>query len=112
MKIVTDSQAIHYACDRGHKELLQLLLNNKADVNLQVGGVIQEYTLNSHLLQDEEGQTPAHYAILVENSEILQLLLEYGADVNIKDASGVSVKEAAESQELQNVISSFRSVKM
>ncbi|KAL7829062.1 hypothetical protein SRHO_G00326960 [Serrasalmus rhombeus] len=27
---------LHWACDRGHKELVSLLLNNNADINSQV----------------------------------------------------------------------------
>ncbi|KAG7249339.1 hypothetical protein CRUP_026452, partial [Coryphaenoides rupestris] len=29
---------LHWACDRGHKELVSLLLQHKADINSQSGG--------------------------------------------------------------------------
>lgn len=31
---------LHWACDRGHKELVSLLLQHKADINSQVGRVL------------------------------------------------------------------------
>ena len=36
---------LHWACDRGLDEMIEVLLRNKADINIQ----------------DAEGQTPLHY---------------------------------------------------
>ncbi|XP_054406399.1 acyl-CoA-binding domain-containing protein 6 isoform X3 [Pongo abelii] len=40
---------LHWACDRGHKELVTVLLQHRADINCQ----------------DNEGQTALHYVLLI-----------------------------------------------
>lgn len=46
---------LHWACDRGHKELVSLLLQHKADINSQ----------------DNEGQTALHYASAPDRKSVV-----------------------------------------
>lgn len=63
---------MHLACWHGHVTLIPLLLEHKADVDLQ----------------DFEGNTPLHYACWNGNLEICQALLKAGATVDIPDQAG------------------------
>ncbi|XP_075384161.1 acyl-CoA-binding domain-containing protein 6 isoform X1 [Tenrec ecaudatus] len=63
---------LHWACDRGHKELVTALLQWRADINCQ----------------DNEGQTALHYAAACEFLDIVELLLQSGADPTLRDQDG------------------------
>ncbi|XP_019486355.1 PREDICTED: acyl-CoA-binding domain-containing protein 6 [Hipposideros armiger] len=63
---------LHWACDRGHKELVTVLLQYRADINCQ----------------DNEGQTALHYAAACEFVDIVELLLQSGADPMLRDQDG------------------------
>ncbi|PWA85036.1 Acyl-CoA-binding protein, ACBP [Artemisia annua] len=63
---------LHWAVDRGHIDVAELLLNRNADVNLQ----------------DNDGQTPLHYAAVCEREAIGELLVKKNAETNIKDNDG------------------------
>jgi len=58
---------LHYAASFGHKDVVVLLINNGADVNLG---------------KDESSGTPLHCAAENAHIEIINLLLEKGADIN------------------------------
>nr|XP_055175219.1 acyl-CoA-binding domain-containing protein 6 isoform X4 [Nyctereutes procyonoides] len=92
---------LHWACDRGHKELVTVLLRYKADINCQ----------------DDEGQTALHYgsgmcpdfgclelppsirgcdnrnAAACEFLDIVELLLQSGADPTLRDQDGCLPEE-------------------
>ncbi|KAI4563302.1 hypothetical protein MJG53_011317 [Ovis ammon polii x Ovis aries] len=80
---------LHWACDRGHKELVTVLLQYRADINCQ----------------DNEGQTALHYvtwspylsispsAAACEFLDIVELLLQSGADPTIRDQDGCLPEE-------------------
>jgi len=63
--------ALHWACSKGNKEIVQLLLNSE-NINAKT----------------KEGLTPLHYAIKTENLEIVKLLVAAGADKESKDKKG------------------------
>nr|GEV48554.1 acyl-CoA-binding domain-containing protein 1-like [Tanacetum cinerariifolium] len=63
---------LHWAVDRGHIDVVELLLSRNADVNLK----------------DNEGQTPLHYAAVCERKEIGELLVKRNAGTDIKDNDG------------------------
>ncbi|XP_049632536.1 acyl-CoA-binding domain-containing protein 6 [Suncus etruscus] len=63
---------LHWACDRGHKELVTVLLHHRADIKCQ----------------DNEGQTALHYAAACEFPDIVELLLQAGADPAVRDQEG------------------------
>lgn len=61
---------IHWACDRGFIEMVDLLERLGANINLQ----------------DADGQTPLHYAASCDHSMLVQKLLQFGADISLKDS--------------------------
>ncbi|KFP44046.1 Acyl-CoA-binding domain-containing protein 6, partial [Chlamydotis macqueenii] len=80
---VTDEEGralLHWACDRGHEELVSVLLQHAADVNIQ----------------DGEGQTALHYAAACEFLDIVELLLKSGADPTLRDQEGCLPEEVTD----------------
>ena len=63
---------LHYACRKGYRDIVKLLLGKDADVN-QIS--------NTNV-------TPLHMAVQSGNKEIIQLLSEAGADLNATDKAG------------------------
>ena len=63
---------LHCAAYQGHKDVAQLLLNDKADVNAK----------------DSRGATPLHYAAIGGYKDVAELLLANKADVNAKANDG------------------------
>jgi len=59
--------SLHQACILGHLEVVKLLLNKGADVNIQ----------------DDLGVTPLHHACYKGHIVIVQVLLDFGASCNI-----------------------------
>lgn len=86
---------LHWACDRGHKELVSLLLQHKADINCQ----------------DNEGQTALHYASACEFADIVELLLNSGADPSIKDMEGSLPEEVTESSAISSLLRQYTAPK-
>uniref|UniRef100_A0A1A8G6G3 Acyl-CoA-binding domain-containing protein 6 n=1 Tax=Nothobranchius korthausae TaxID=1143690 RepID=A0A1A8G6G3_9TELE len=86
---------LHWACDRGHKELVSLLLQHKADINSQ----------------DNEGQTALHYASACEFADIVELLLNAGADPFIKDMEGSLPEEVTESSTISSLLRQYTAPK-
>ncbi|EPS69902.1 hypothetical protein M569_04861 [Genlisea aurea] len=68
---------LHWAVDRGHLNISELLLKNNADINAK----------------DNEGQTALHYAAICERSDIAKLLVENGADIEATDNEGNAPKD-------------------
>ncbi|XP_060630441.2 acyl-CoA-binding domain-containing protein 6 [Anolis sagrei] len=79
---------LHWACDRGHKELASVLLQHTADVNSQ----------------DDEGQTPLHYASTCEFSDIVELLLKSGADPTLRDIEGYLPEEVTDCRVITSML--------
>ncbi|XP_055020901.1 acyl-CoA-binding domain-containing protein 6 [Boleophthalmus pectinirostris] len=86
---------LHWACDRGHKELVSVLLEHKADINSQ----------------DNEGQTALHYASACEFADIVELLLNSGADPSIKDMEGSLPEEVTESSAISSLLRQYTAPK-
>ncbi len=63
-----------YAVSRGHREVVELLLNEGADVNTQ----------------DDAGYSPVHIAAFRGNKEMLEFLIKKGANLNRKNEMGVT----------------------
>ncbi|WP_438456617.1 ankyrin repeat domain-containing protein [Wolbachia endosymbiont of Kerria lacca] len=62
---------LHYAAKNGHKEVVKILLQNKAEVNAET----TDKGWN-------EGWTPLHYAVQNGHKEVVKILLQNKADVN------------------------------
>jgi hypothetical protein len=69
---LTGLTPLHYAAGRGCKSMVELLLANRADVNVM----------------DKAGSKPLHYAVQENQETIAELLLANKAEVNIKDIGG------------------------
>ena len=65
---------LHYAAEIGHYEIVQELLNHKADVNAV----------------DETNLTPLHLAACGSNEKVIDLLLRSGAHIDAQDNEGYS----------------------
>ena len=63
---------LHYAAAFGHKDIVELLLANKSEVNAV----------------DSDGRTPLHLAAYTGQTDVAGLLLTNGADVNTFDRGG------------------------
>jgi ankyrin repeat protein len=80
---------LHGAARTNQLEVIKILLENKADVNLPT---------------TTGKETPLHYAARYNNADVVKLLLDKGANKNALDASGVSPLEAAKKENADNVI--------
>ena len=67
-----DETPLHWAASRGHKNVAELLLANKAGVDAR----------------DNHGQTPLHAAAIGGHKDLAELLLASKAEVNGKDNAG------------------------
>lgn len=81
--------AIHWAADRGHANILDILLKYGADVNL---------------IDNESGQTALHYAISCGHLECIKILLNFGANPKIADSDDVTCIDLAEESEDPHII--------
>ncbi|CAN1250832.1 Acyl-CoA-binding domain-containing protein 2 [Linum perenne] len=83
MVINIDSEGrtpLHWAVDRGHRNIVELLVERNADVNAK----------------DNEGQTALHYAVVCEREGIAELLVKQNANIDEKDNDGMSARELCE----------------
>lgn len=72
--------AIHWASDRGYVNILEILLDRGADVNL---------------VDKESGQTALHYAIDCGHLDCVKILLKHGANPEISDSDDVTCVDLA-----------------
>ena len=72
---------LHYAIERGDSDIVALLCEEGAGVDVDVeleGGVSDKNELT----------TPLHYAIYLKNADVAKVLVTAGANTNIKDKNG------------------------
>ncbi|KAK6936657.1 Acyl-CoA-binding protein, ACBP [Dillenia turbinata] len=72
---------LHWAVDRGHLNVTELLVTRNADINAK----------------DNDGQTPLHYAAVCERKDIAEFLVKQKADVDVKDNEGDTPCDLCES---------------
>jgi ankyrin repeat protein len=73
--------ALHYAAERGYKDVVELLISHGADVSAR-----RTYPA---------GDTPLHGAARAEHENIVRLLVDNGADVNAKNNEGLTPADVA-----------------
>ncbi|MEW9810211.1 MAG: ankyrin repeat domain-containing protein (plasmid) [Candidatus Symbiodolus clandestinus] len=115
--LVTDNNkrtALHFAAEQGHLEMVQLLLNNRADIEARDRNsegrdnwtplhlaaknghlaVVQELINRGAAVDslDRSGSTALQLAAKFNHLKVVQYLVEdRGADVTVKDKSGLSI---------------------
>ncbi len=67
-----EKKPIHYAAERGHKKMLEQLINEGADINEP----------------DKNGVTPLHYAVDRTNLKAVVMLVDMGANIHAKSKAG------------------------
>lgn len=72
---------LHWAVDRGHLNVTELLVSRNADVDAK----------------DNEGQTSLHYAAMCEREAIAEYLVKQDADIGIKDNEGSTPSDLCDS---------------
>lgn len=95
INLLSDSEygpgALHLAASNGYTEVVRLLVENGADVN--VG--------------DKYGDPPLNWAVYYGQKEMVLLLIEYGADVNAQSKAGNTPLSTARRQgypEIQQIL--------
>lgn len=100
----SNATALHFAAINGHLEIAELLIKNKADINIEVKrasalniAIMRGHTKMAKLLiekgsdlnsQDILGNTPLHNAIIKNNTQIVELLIKNKASKEIKNKKG------------------------
>jgi hypothetical protein len=74
---------LHLAAMEGHKDVAELLLANKAEVNARAHKLVT-------------GETPLNWAAVYGHKDVAELLLANGADVNARDGLGMTPLSHAE----------------
>ncbi|CAJ0930259.1 unnamed protein product, partial [Mesorhabditis belari] len=82
---VTELTALHWAIDKGSKNVAKWLIDCGADVDIQ----------------DPDGNTPLHYAAYCTQYEIAQHLLAHGANSTIRNEDDSTPQECAENDDLK-----------
>ncbi|XP_071981976.1 BCL-6 corepressor-like protein 1 isoform X1 [Engystomops pustulosus] len=85
--------ALHEACSRGWTSILQILLENGANVNCSA----------------QDGTRPIHDAVVNDNLETVWLLLSYGADPTLATYSGQTPMKLASSDTMRTFLSDYLS---
>lgn len=87
---------LHWAAQRGDRQLVDLLIRAGADVNAkappfnQASNVVTGPEIWGAEDADKTGETPLHVAAHLGHTEVLQALLENGADVNAASDEGAT----------------------
>lgn len=82
---------LHWACDRGHLDVTQFLVNQIGmDVNIR----------------DDEKQTPLHYAAACGHIEVCTFLIKSNARTNVKDCNNQTPEEIAENDTIRKLLQS------
>ena len=72
IKNLAPSAFLHFACAKGYKDIVKMLLDKGANAS-----IISNQSI-----------TPLHFAAKSGHKEVLQLILDAGADINATDKQG------------------------
>ncbi|KAL1917737.1 uncharacterized protein VTP21DRAFT_3571 [Calcarisporiella thermophila] len=81
---------LHWACDRGHAPMVEMLLARGADVDIR----------------DEDGQSPLHYACMAENLTLAKILVSNRGDLAATDHEGTSALELCPTESMRKALQS------
>ncbi|KAF7830740.1 acyl-CoA-binding domain-containing protein 1 [Senna tora] len=87
---------LHWAVDRGHLNVTELLVSKNANVNAKLNKTVF-FSPHHDCTEDDDGQTPLHYAAVCEREAIAEYLVKHSADCNLKDNDGNSSRDICES---------------
>jgi ankyrin repeat protein len=80
---------LHIACQKGHVDIIEFLLDNGADINKQV---------------DKTRITPLHSAIVMKRFSACRLILKYEQVSNQNIESGITMSRIAQAPEIQALL--------
>ena len=109
------------AASKGHKDVAELLLANKAEVNAKDNDGATPLHWAAHnghkdvaelLLankaevnaKDNDGETPLHWAAAKGHKDVVELLLANGADANVKAKNGATPRSYATEKGYKEVV--------
>jgi hypothetical protein len=113
--------ALHMCAYKNHPEILRMLLDAGADLNVQDGDgrtalymcaiiynpEIAEMLLDAEAdvnIQDNDGSTALHVSAYWNHSRIAKMLIDAGADMNMRNNDGKLPYELARTQELKELL--------
>lgn len=100
---VKTSRALMEASENGDVELLQLLLDNGADINGR-----PDYEKLSPMFADDEGWGSAlHCALKAYRVENVKFLLDQGAALNVKNPKGCTPLDLANKSGFEDIVKLF-----
>ena len=73
-KDLYDTTPLHWAAQKNHKDIAELLLASGADVNAR----------------NKYGDTPLHFAASAGSTDVARLLLDHGAEIDVVDKPPIS----------------------
>ena len=91
LKVKRDQEgntALYYACQKGYRDIVALLLDNDADASCV----------------NNRSESPLHAAARSGNKEILGKLLQKGADINVTDNEGKTAMDVAADYNNDNLV--------
>ena len=120
-KGLNDWTLLHWAAFCGHKDMAELLLSNKAEVNAKDGfdntplhaAAWGGYKDVAELLlankadvnaRNSEGRMPLHYAAIHGHKDVVELLLTNRADVNARNNNGWTPLHFAKTKEIAEML--------
>ncbi|XP_002124332.2 acyl-CoA-binding domain-containing protein 6-like [Ciona intestinalis] len=90
-KDTEDRTLLHWACDRGYKDIVEYLIREGHDINCQ----------------DSDKSTPLHYASSCDRDDLVDLLLHQGADPSISDADGDTPQDCCSSSKIKELFDKY-----
>lgn len=83
-----DMAALHFACQKGHTEVVRILLASRAYVNAR----------------NRKGMTALHFAVQGKNEELTQLLIRKGANLSTENRAGKTPIDLARDESFKTLI--------
>lgn len=83
-----DMGAIHFAAQKGHLEVVRILVSSGASVKAST----------------RKGLTPLHYAVQVADKELIKYLVRKGASLSAKTKAGMTPFDSATNEEIRSYL--------